>query len=143
MQSRVTGRSLALAVWLRSGLWRPWPTPRCKLIAQSPQLVGNSLFSNAIPLCFCGFSPVCGRPSQSECHSSNYICLSVAVSTGERPSLFGVCVSQKCDHPLHNNPTIAPYLYLYVLLGAPGVRIAITPTFYRARCALRINLTAQ
>ena len=34
---------------------------------------------------------------------SNYICLSVAVSTGERPSLFGVCVSQKCDHPLHNN----------------------------------------
>ena len=111
MQSRVTGLSLTLAVWLRSGLCWPWPThtDRCKLIAQSSQLVGNSRPTKCLHLC--GLSPVFSSP-QSECHSSNYICLSVAVSTGERASLFGLCVSQKCDHPLHNNLTIAPY-YMY------------------------------
>ena len=85
---------------------QPWPsgsglaavahTQPCKLISS----ITRQFFSHATPR---GFSRV--LPNQNV----NYICLSVAVSTGERPSLFGVCVSQKCDHPLHNNLTIAPY----------------------------------
>ena len=132
LQSRVTGLCLALAVWLRSGGRGPHTRGR---VSSYPQLVGDS--SRMQHVAFLQ-SFLC--PNQNV----NYICLSVAVSTGERPSLFGVGACRKSVTTLSIiTPPSRHTPDLYVLLGARGVRIAITPTFYRARCTLSINLTAQ
>lgn len=132
LQSRVTGLCLALAVWLRSGGRGPHTRGR---VSSYPQLVGDS--SRMQHVAFLQ-SFLC--PNQNV----NYICLSVAVSTGERPSLFGVGACRKSVTTLSIiTPPSRHTPDLYVLLGAPGVRIAITPTFYRARCTLSINLTTQ
>ena len=132
LQSRVTGLCLALAVWLRSGGRGPHTRGR---VSSYPQLVGDS--SRMQHVAFLQ-SFLC--PNQNV----NYICLSVAVSTGERPSLFGVGACRKSVTTLSIiTPPSRHTPDLYVLLGARGVRIAITPTFYRARCTLGINLTTQ
>ena len=71
-----------------------------------------------------------------------FACLWPLVLARDRPCLVSACRKSVTTLSIITPPS-RHIPDLYVLLGAPGVRIAITPTFYRARCTLSINLTTQ
>ena len=103
---------------------QPWPsgsglaavahTQPCKLISS----ITRQFFSHATPR---GFSRVLSN------QNVNYICLSVAVSAGEN---HPPCLASACRKSVTTLSIITPPSRqtrdLYVLQGAPGVRIAIT-----------------